>query len=181
MGVSTEEDVDLSAVGQRLGVGDLLVVGLGLVLLTDLGVDDDKVGARRTGRLRRLRDGADVVERHRVFGGIVEAVEVLGRGDLGHGHCASSPLELVECEGHGGVLRAPVGARVPQAVSIQGVQGGDDSGLTPVGGVVGGGRAAVPPGSGQGADDLGSGARRVTWLPGGGVAGDDVVGGPIWG
>ena len=121
-------------------------------------MDDDKVGARRTGRLRRLRDGADVVERHRVFGGIVEAVEVLGRGDLGHGHCAPSPCELVECEGHGSVLLAPVGARVPHPVSVQGVQGGDDSGLTPVGGVVGGGRAAVPPGSGQGADDLGRGA-----------------------
>ena len=62
--MSAEEDVDLPAVGEILGVGDLFLVGSGLVLLADLGVDDDEVGACRTGRLRRLRDGADVVERH---------------------------------------------------------------------------------------------------------------------
>ena len=50
--MSAEEDVDLPAVGQGLGVGDLLVVGRGLVLLTELGVGDDEVGTRRTGRLR---------------------------------------------------------------------------------------------------------------------------------
>ena len=58
MGVGAEEDVDLPGVGQGLGVGDLLVVGGGLILLAELGMDDDEVGARRTGRLRRLRDGA---------------------------------------------------------------------------------------------------------------------------
>ena len=158
MGVGAEEDVDLPTVGESLGVGDLLLIGGGLVLLAELGMDNDKVGARRAGRLGCLRNGADVVERHRVSGGIIEAVEPHGRGDLGHGHCAPLALELIEREGCGGVLPAPVGARVPQPMSIQGVQGGDDSRLPPVRGVIGCGRAAVPPRSRQGSDDLGGGA-----------------------
>ena len=168
MGVSAEEDVDLPAVGQGLGVRDLLVVGRGLVLLTELGVDDDEVGTRRTGRRRRLRDGADVVERHRVAGGILQAVEVHGRGDLGDGHCAPTPLKLVEREGYRGVLSAPVGASVAQPVSVQGVQGGHDPRLSPIRSVVGGGCAAVPPGSRQGGHNLGRGAE-------GGVARVDPV------
>ena len=43
MGVGAEEDVDLPGVGQGLGVGDLLVVGGGLILLAELGMDDDEV------------------------------------------------------------------------------------------------------------------------------------------
>ena len=168
MGVGAEEDVDLPGVGQGLGVGDLLVVGGGLILLAELGMDDDEVGARRTGRLRRLRDGADVIERHGVSGGILQAVEVHGRGDLGDGHGAPAPLQLVEREGHRGVLLAPVGARVAQPVSVQGVQGGHDAGLPPIRSVVGGGRAAVPAGSRQGGHDLGRGAE-------GGVARVDPV------
>ena len=168
MRVSAEEDVDLPAVCQGLGIGDLRVVGRGLVLLTELGVDDDEVGARRTGRRRRFRDGADVVECHRVAGGILQAVEVHGRGDLGDGHGAPTPLKLVEREGDRGVLSAPVGARVAHPVSVQGVQGGHDAGLPPVRSVVGGGRAAIPSGSRQGGHDLGRGAE-------GGVARVDPV------
>ena len=47
---------------------------------------------------------------------------------------------------------------MPQPVRVQGVQGGDDSLLSPVRGVIGRGRAAVPPGSRQGTDDLGRSA-----------------------
>jgi len=38
MGMGAEEDVYLPAVGEVLGVGDLLSIGCGLILLADLGV-----------------------------------------------------------------------------------------------------------------------------------------------
>ena len=150
--VGAEEHVDLAGGRDRVGV-----VGLGLdrvagVLLTDLGVQDDDVGASVPGRPGLGGRPLHAVDLHRPAGLVHQAVEAVGGGQLGDGHRAPLALQPVELVGGGRLGLRAVSPGEPHAVGHQRVRGGHHPGQALVVGVVGRRRAAVPAAALKGLD-----------------------------
>ena len=163
-----EQDVDLAGIGNGPGVFGLLGHRVGGVLLADLGMQDDDVGSRFTGRSRLSGDPLDVIEVDRPLRVGGEAVEPVGGGQLGDPHRAPLALELVDLVGLVRLGLSAIGPAPAHAGPLERIGGADDAVHPLVPGVIGGGRAPVPARGPQGGDHARQGPER-------GEAGGDAV------